>query len=257
MYSLMPGLSVILPFHNGRADVADAIKAALRAAAHVSDEYEVIVVDDGSTDGTATVASRFARSDQRVRLVVHSGPQGYGAALRSGIRAADKQWLLLTDGYLRIGLHNLEDFVAAARHSDLVVGWRVMRDGPAGQRARVATWNGLAERVFDLPVHDVDCPLKLVRRELFERVELTATDAMVGPELVVKSLATGGQVSEVAFREPPYDASRTAHVRGIVRAIGELAGLYRPLRALRRRRDEGTPQGATQQAPRAPRATPG
>jgi dolichol-phosphate mannosyltransferase len=254
---LIPSLSVIVPCFNRQADVADAIKAAIRAAARVSDEYEVVVVDDGSTDGTATVASRFARTDQRVRLLVHSGHQGYGAALRSGIGAADKQWVLLTDGDLRIDLLNLEDFIPAARHSDLVVGWRVMREDPAGQRARVAAWNRLASRLFDLPVHDVDCPLKLVRRDLFERVELTATDAMVGTELVVKCLAAGGQVSEVAFRELPRDASRTAHEPGFARSLAELAGLYRPLHALRRGRGEAAPQGATQRAPRAPRATSG
>jgi hypothetical protein len=167
------------------------------------------------------------------------------------------QWVLLTDGDLRIDPLNLEDFIPAARHSDLVVGWRVMRDDPAGQRARVAAWNRLAGRLFDLPVHDVGCPLKLVRRDLFDRVELTATDAMVGTELVVKCLATGGHVSEVAFREPPRDPSRTAHVPRIARSLAELAGLYRPLSALRRGHDEGKPQAATRPARRAPRATPG
>jgi dolichol-phosphate mannosyltransferase len=253
----MSGLSVILPCFNRRADVADAIGAAMRTAARVSDEYEVIVVDDGSTDGTATVASRFARCDHRVRLLVHSGHQGYGAALRSGIRAADKQWVLLTDGDLRIDLLNVEDFLPAARRSDLVVGWRVMRGDPAGQRARVAAWNRLTGSLFDLPVHDVNCPLKLVRRDLFERVELTATDAMVGTELVVKCLAAGGQVSEVAFRELPRDAGWTAHVPGVTRSLAELTKLYRPLRAIGRGGGHGVPQAATRRAPRAPRATPG
>jgi dolichol-phosphate mannosyltransferase len=248
---------VILPCFDRRADVGHAIKAAMRSAARISDEYEVIVVDDGSTDGTATVACRFARADRRVRVIVHSGHQGYGAALRSGIGAADKPWLLLTDGDVRVGLDSLDDFLPAARRSELVVGWRVMRRDPVEQRARVAAWNRLVERLFDLPVHDVNCPLKLVRRDLFDRIELTAPEAMVGAELVVKCLAAGGQVSEVPFREVPRDAARTAPAPGLARSLGELAGLYRPLRALREGRRQGAPQGVTPPAPRAPRATPG
>jgi glycosyltransferase involved in cell wall biosynthesis len=257
MHSLMSGLSVVLPCFNRRADVAESIRTAIRAAARISDEYEVIVVDDGSTDGTAAVACRFARGDRRVRVIVHPGHEGYGAALRSGINAAGKQWVLLTDGDLRIDLDSLDDFLPAARRSDLVVGWRIMRRDPVEERARVAAWSRLVTRLFELPVHDVNCALKLVRRDLFDRVELTAPDAMVGTELAVKCVAAGGHVSEVAFREAQRDPAHTAPVPGLGRSLAELAELYRPLRALRRGRGGWAPQGVTRPAPRAPRATPG
>jgi hypothetical protein len=236
---LIPGLSVILPCFNERANVAAAIRAAMRAAARISDEYEVIVVDDGSTDGTAAVAARIARNDDRVRLIVHAGHHGYGTALRSGIAAADKQWVLLTDGDLRIDRHGVEDFLAAARRSDLVVGWRVMRQGPVWQRARVAAWDRLATRLFGLEIHDPDCPLKLVRREVLEQVTLTATDAMVGPELLVKCLAAAAHVSEVPFREPPREPDDMVPAAGTASALVELARLYRPLRRLGRGQDQG------------------
>jgi hypothetical protein len=228
----MPGLSVILPCFNERDEVAGAIRAAIRVAARIADECEVIVVDDGSTDGTASVASRIVRNDDRVRLIVHSGHHGYGAALRSGIKAADKQWVLLTDGHLRIDALGVEDFLTAARRSDVVVGWRVMRCDPARQRARVAAWNRLTTRLFGLAMHDPDCPLKLVRRDVLERVTLTATDAMVGTELLMKCLAAGATVSEVPFRELERPADELVPAPGAAPALVELARLYRPLRRL-------------------------
>jgi glycosyltransferase involved in cell wall biosynthesis len=255
----MPGLSVILPRFDQRIDVADAIRAAIRTAARISDEYEVIVVDDGSTDGTAAVARRFVRTEQPVRLIVHSGHQGYGAALRSGIKAAGMPWVLLTDGDVRIGPRGAEDFLSAARRSDLVVGWRVMRQDRVGRRAHVAAWNRLVTRGFGLTMHDPDCPLKLVRRDLLDRVELSATDAMVGTELLVKCTAAAARVSEVPFRELPREEVEIAGgAPGLARSLAEFSSLYRPLRRLRRASSgERAPRGALRRARRAPRATPG
>jgi hypothetical protein len=98
-------------------------------------------------------------------------------------------------------------------------------------------------RLFALPVHDPDCGLKLVRRDLLEHMDLTAHDAMVGTELVVRAVASGARVSEVPFREPARDENEVAPSPGALRSLAELASLYRPLRGLH----GGPGEGATAQ----------
>jgi len=97
-------LSIVLPCFDEEANLPDAIRNAASAAAMTSEDYEIIVVDDGSSDATAGVGGRFAEADPRVRLIVHARNRGYGDAVRSGIGAARKDWVLLTDADLQFDL---------------------------------------------------------------------------------------------------------------------------------------------------------
>jgi glycosyltransferase involved in cell wall biosynthesis len=233
---VLPGLSIVLPCFNEEANVADAIRAAAGAAAPVSAGYEILVVDDGSTDSTSAIAARFVQRDPRVRLIVHAGNRGYGDALRSGLKAATMPWVLLTDADLQFDLRDLEDFVRLAGSSDLVVGWRVLRQDPPRRRMNAAAWNLLVRSLFDLPVHDVDCAFKLVRRDLLDRFQLESSGAMISTELIVRSIAAGARVAEMPVRHKPRVAGEQsgANLRVVLRAFRELARLRATLRQLSR-----------------------
>jgi glycosyltransferase involved in cell wall biosynthesis len=231
----LPGLSVVMPCFDDEDTIADAIRGAVSAATRLADAFEIIVIDDGSSDATASAAARAARANPSVRLIVHASHRGSGVALRSGMRAAGQPWVLLTDAQLRLDTGHLEDFLPAARSSDLVVGWRIMREDTTGRRMRSAIWNRLVRRLFRLPVRDVDCAFKLVRRDLLGRIELTSREAMIGTELIVRSLATGARLSEVAIRDvPPSAGAGRPSRRRTSGALRELGGLYRTLRYLSR-----------------------
>src|SRR5439155_14717011 len=204
---------------------------AAGADAATSRDYEVIVVDDGSSDDTAEVAARFARVDERVRLHVHTHNRGYGAALRTGIRAARLPWILLTDADLQFDLRELEDFLPLAPDADLLLGWRILRQDPVARRVSAAAWNWLVRWVFQVPVRDVDCAFKLWRRELLQGVELTSTGAMISTELLVKCVAAGARLRDLAVHHRPRVAGDAtgANPRVVLRAFRELAELRRAL----------------------------
>jgi glycosyl transferase family 2 len=231
----LPGLTIVLPCFNEAENVADAIRHATTAAVRCATAHEVVVVDDGSSDDTATIAARFAHRDRRVRLVVHSGNQGYGDALRSGIAAAQMPWVLLTDADLQFDLGDLEDFLPLAAEADLVVGWRILRQDPLNRRLNAAAWNWLVRRAFALPVRDVDCAFKLIRRDLLERCELRASGAMISTELLVQCLGAGGRLEQLGVHHRARVAGRQsgASPRVVARAFRELAVLHRSLRAVR------------------------
>jgi hypothetical protein len=199
----LSGLSIVLPCFNEEANVADAIRNAQAAASLTSLDHEIIVVDDGSSDATATVAGRFLDSDPRVRLIVHARNRGYGDAVRSGIDAATQPWVLLTDADLQFDLRDLVDFLPLAPESDIVMGWRVERADP-------------------------------LHRRLLTRFELVSGGAMISTELLVRSLAAGARLSEVGVRHRARVAGEQsgASPRVVVRAFRELTQLRSTLRGL-------------------------
>jgi hypothetical protein len=142
-------------------------------------------------------------------------------------------WVLLTDADLQFDLSELEDFLPVAAHADIVVGWRIARRDPLNRRLNASAWNWLVRRMFHLPVRDVDCAFKLVRRDLLQQFALEATGAMISTELVVKCLAAGGRLEEIGVHHRPRVAGEQsgASPRVVVRAFYELALLRRRLNA--------------------------
>jgi glycosyltransferase involved in cell wall biosynthesis len=228
----LPGLSIVLPCFNEEANVEPAIEQAAQAASRFSDRHEVIVVDDGSADDTALISGRLMASRHDVRLVKHPENRGYGAALRSGIRAARMPWVLLTDADLQFDLRQVADFVPSAASSDLIVGYRIAREDPFGRRLSAGAWNWLMQLMFSLPVHDVDCAFKLVRRDLLQSIDLVSDGAMISTELVVRSMKSGARLTELGVHHRPRTAGEQsgANPRVVMRAFLELFRLRNALR---------------------------
>src|SRR5262249_7750288 len=146
-------------------------------------EFEIVVVDDGSTDGTGELARSVAARDPRVRVIAHERNRGYGAALRTGIAAARMPWLLLTDADLQFDLTQLTELIPLTRDYALILVRRTPRRDPLYRRVYGHTWNWLVRRALELPVRDVDCAFKLARTDLLQSLDLRSTGAMISPEL--------------------------------------------------------------------------
>jgi glycosyltransferase involved in cell wall biosynthesis len=227
----LPGVSVVLPCFNEAPNVARAVLEAAAAAERNAVEYQIVVVDDGSTDGTAEIAAEVARSVPHVDVVEHGQNRGYGAALSSGLRAARMPWVLLTDGDLQFDLAQLEAFVPLAAEADLVAGWRIDRRDPLHRRANAAAWNWLVRRAFAVPVRDVDCAFKLIRRELVDEIPLSSRGAMISTELLVRAQANGARIRELGVEHRARVAGEQsgANPRVVARAFRELLALRREL----------------------------
>src|SRR4051812_19061239 len=142
----LQGVSIVLPCFNEEANVATAVAEARAAAAAAANHYEIVVVDDGSTDDTGAIARSLAERDPSVRLLVHESNLGYGAALRTGITAARMPWILLTDADLQFDLGQLVEITPLADTYDFVIGRRTPRRDPVYRRVYGHTWNWLVRR---------------------------------------------------------------------------------------------------------------
>jgi glycosyltransferase involved in cell wall biosynthesis len=240
----LTSLTVVLPCHDEEENVAQAIREASAAARDAACDFEIVVVDDGSTDATRRLAAACADDDDHVRLVCHGENRGYGAALRSGIEAATGDWILLTDADLQFDLRELRDFVGPAEDLDLLVGYRLARMDPLLRRVNAYAWNRLVDRVFDIDVRDVDCAFKLIRRGLAQRLRLTAEGAMISTELVARAALLGARIGEFGVHHRPRTAGRQSGADPAV-----VISAFRELRRIRAELD------ATPVPPRGPAPT--
>ncbi len=229
---LRGGVSAFLPCHNEEGNVERVVGAVVRALEALQVPFEVIVVDDGSTDGTAEVARRLAASDPRVRLVQHPRNLGYGAALRTGFSASRYPWIFFTDGDGQFDPQDLVRLLPHAASADLVVGYRLQRRDPPHRRLFGWLWNLLVRAWFGVRVRDVDCAFKLLRKDVVESLPLRATGAFLSTELLCRAAQRGARIVEVGVPHYPRCWGRQSGGRldVVLRAFVELWRLRSELR---------------------------
>jgi glycosyltransferase involved in cell wall biosynthesis len=203
-------LSFFFPAHNEEANLEAFVAEALETLPTLADVFEIIAVDDGSTDRTASIADVLAAANPYlVRVVHHPVNQGYGAALRSGFAAARYDLIAFTDGdrQFRIAdVGRLTARLAEADGPDVVVGFRIRRADPP-LRILYARAYRLANRIFfGLHVTDVDCACKLFRRVAIEGLAVESGGAFFSAELLIKLRAAGRTVVEVGVPHYPRTA---------------------------------------------------
>ena len=227
-------LSIVLPAFNEEDNIKESVARATTVAERLCADHEVIVVDDGSRDATATVLRELAAGDPRVRLVPHGVNRGYGEALRSGFLAARMELVFFTDADNQFDLDELEAFLPWIDRVDVVAGYRMRRQDPLARRVMARSWNYLVRVLFFVPVRDIDCAFKLFRRSVLEQLDIESVGAMVNTELMVKLGRAGASVVEVGVTHRPRRAgeARGANPKVIATAFREVLRMRRRLMQL-------------------------
>jgi glycosyltransferase involved in cell wall biosynthesis len=222
----MPSISLVLPAYNEEENIEPVIAEATPALAAIADDYEIIIVDDGSRDETAAVATRSAASDAHVRLVRHPVNRGFGASVFSGFTSAVKDWILYTDADRQFVLSELSRFVPLMDQADLIAGYRAPRRDPFLRVLYGKGWSMLCTLVFGYTVRDVDCGFKLLRRDMVDKLagSIQSRGATFSIEWLVRAKRAGYRFAELPVSHRPRVAgSQTgAKIRVITRAFREL-----------------------------------
>jgi len=203
-------LSWFFPAHNEEANVLGLVEEALETLPGLAETFEIVIVDDGSRDGTGRIADELATAHPGiVRAVHHQTNLGYGAALRSGFRAARFDHVAFTDGdrQFRVpDIARLIDRLAEPDRPDVVVGYRIKRADPLVRTVYARAYR-LANRIFfGLRVRDVDCACKLFRREALDGLAVESGGAFFSAELLIKLQVAGRSVAEVGIPHHPRTA---------------------------------------------------
>jgi glycosyltransferase involved in cell wall biosynthesis len=220
--------------YNEQGNVEHAVSSAIAVLASATDQYEVIVVNDGSRDATGAVADRLAADNPRVRAVHHSANRGYGAALRSGFAAAQYPLVVLADGDNQFDLGELAILLRSLGQHDIVSGYRIARRDPAFRLLYAFMYNQAVRLLFRIPLRDVNCGFKIYRRDLLQRLlpQLRSTGALINVEVLARARKLGATVTEAGVH---HFARETGQPTGgnpevILRAFREMLELWRELR---------------------------
>ena len=193
-----PGLSVFFPAYNDSGTIASLVISALRTARTLTPDFEVIIVNDGSADGTADIANELARTYPEVRVVHHDKNRGYGGALRTGFETASRELVFYTDGDAQYDPAEMAVLWEAFNESvDLVNGYKISRSDPLHRIVIGRIYHHTVKILFGLGVRDVDCDFRLMRRSIFDRVMLEKSSGVICLEMMKKIQDAGFRIAEV------------------------------------------------------------
>ena len=229
---LRPRLSLVFPVFDEELNIGVLLDTALDVAPQLAPDFEIVVVDDGSRDGSAREVHARAAADRRIRMVHHPSNLGYGAALRSGLREARGELVFFSDADLQFDLSELAALLHHTERFDVVAGYRAPRRDPVGRRLLAWGWGLLVRMLFGLPVRDIDCAFKVFRRPVLESMPIASIGAFVNTEILVRARHAGYRIRQVpvSHRRRRHGRQSGANPRVILRALLELASLYRELR---------------------------
>jgi glycosyltransferase involved in cell wall biosynthesis len=229
----MSSLSVVLPAYNEEENVESAIKHVSEVAQTLDREYEIILVNDGSSDRTGEIGRELEKHVPHFRLVEHYPNRGYGGALKAGFEAATKDLIAFYPADAQFDFGEVERLLEAVEeeNADIVCGYRFDRQDSAVRKLNAFGWNTVVRLFFGYLCRDIDCGFKLFRREILERVNIMSDGAMIDTEFLAGAKARGYRIAEVPLTHLPREAGEAtgANLAVIVKAFQDLVRFRRRL----------------------------
>jgi len=200
-------LSIFFPAYNDAATIPSMIISAFLTVQRITNDFEIIVVNDGSKDHTAELLNELQRLYPQVRVITHPQNRGYGAALRTGFSSASKEWVFYTDGDAQYDPREMVKLVEALESNiDAVNGYKIERSDPLHRIIIGRLYHHIVRMIFGFRLRDVDCDYRLMRRSIFDKVQLTSTSGTICLEMVKKM-----QDFRYRFSEVPVHHYHRAH----------------------------------------------
>jgi glycosyltransferase involved in cell wall biosynthesis len=234
-----PSISVFFPACNDAGTIGSLVVAALETLEEVSDDYEVIVVENGSTDYTVDVLESLAGKYDRLKVLTHRQQLGYGGALRVGFAVASKDLVFYTDGDAQYDPRELKLLLPAMTDGvDIVNGWKIDRGDPLHRKIIGRIYHHTVRLLFGFKLRDVDCDFRLMRREALQSLQLASDSGTICVELVKKMQDAGYRFAEVPVHHyhRTYGRSQFFNFPRIARTLRQLVGLWWQLVVLRTHR---------------------
>jgi glycosyltransferase involved in cell wall biosynthesis len=228
-----PSISVFFPAYNDGGTIPSMVLTALMTLRELADDYEILVINDGSADYTAAVLDELAARYPELRVIHHAANTGYGGALRSGFAHATKELVFYTDGDAQYDPREIKLLYAAWNQDvDLVNGYKISRSDPLHRILIGRLYHWTVKLAFGLRLRDVDCDFRLMRRSIFDRVQLESDSGVICVELMKKVQDAGFRIVEVPVHHfhRAYGKSQFFNFRRIWRTGNQLWALWWNLR---------------------------
>ncbi|EKE12517.1 MAG: glycosyltransferase [uncultured bacterium] len=229
-------LSIFLPTYNEEGNIGTVIKRTIEAANLYANKWELIIVDDGSTDSTNKIASQIADSDPNIRVIRHEKNSGYGASLKTGFYNSKYSWIAFTDSDGQFDFAEIKKFIEKQKEtgSDLVIGYYNKRRVSLTKKITSKIWEALVLVLFGLNVRDIDCGFKLISKKVFNEIPKLESErgAFISSELLIKAKKQGFKISEIPVTHYPRlkGAGTGRKLDVIVQSFIDLLRLWKKLK---------------------------
>jgi glycosyltransferase involved in cell wall biosynthesis len=226
-------ISAFFPAYNDAGTIASMVVTVLLTLRELTDDYEILVINDGSKDHTPQVLDELARVyPNEVRIIHHQKNRGYGGALRSGFANARKEWIFYTDGDAQYDARELKLLAELVTPQiDFINGWKIERNDPLHRIVIGRLYQYFVKLSFGLKLKDVDCDFRLMRRAVFDKVHLEADSGVICVELMKKVQDAGFRLAETPVHHfhRAYGRSQFFNFRRLARVAVDLTKLWRRL----------------------------
>jgi len=196
----LPGLSFVFPMYNEIGNIETCVSEALRVGRKITDNLEIVVVDDASTDGCGALADTLARTHPELKVIHHAKNRKLGGSLRTGFAAATKDWVLYIDSDLPIQMDDALLAVPLTQDADMVIGNRQGRAEGPKREIMSFVYNRLIRVLFGLSVRDVNFAFKLFRRSILEQITLQSEGSFIDAELLIEAHNARCKIAEIPLR---------------------------------------------------------
>jgi glycosyltransferase involved in cell wall biosynthesis len=223
-------ISVVFPVYNEEENIEFCIIVAYAILKELVKNFEIIVVDDGSTDRTKEICLELVNKLNNFRLISKEKNEGYGYALRDGFKVAKFELLFFSDSDRQFDIANIKDLLEYIDNYDIVVGFRKKRQDSLKRRFLSWGYNILVKIFFKLNVRDIDCAFKLFRKKVFDEIRIESRQYFVNTEILAKARKIGFRIKEIGVSHfPRYEGESKVRFLEIPRTIKELVRIYRIL----------------------------
>lgn len=223
------GITVIFPCYNDEKSIGKLITNAYITLKDLTNNYEVVVVNDGSTDNSPKILENLKKNYKELKIFTHHKNRGYGGALQTGLKKASKELVFYTDGDGQYDVKELPIlFALMSEDVNFINGIKMARHDPSYRIILGNLYSFLVRWFFWLPIYDVDCDYRLIRRSLLTKINLTNTSGAVCVELVKKAQRAGAKFRQVSVHhfERKYGTSQFFRLEKLLSTLGELIGMW-------------------------------
>lgn len=234
----LPSISVVVPMYNEEEGAENAVRSLMRVMSSISPDFEIIIVESGSTDRTAEIADILSIEHPRVRVIHQINREGLGSAIRLGLANAAKDVVLYIDGDEPFDIARLAEAAPLALEHDAVIGYRIGRRESFKRALFSKVYNTLVQLVLRLDVRDVNFSMKMFRRTFLKKLDLRANGVFYDAELVAEFRRNGMDIAQTGFEYTPRKAGESSLDRMSI-VVNTLYEMARYILRKKRRRPGG------------------
>lgn len=236
MAKLTNELSVFFPTYNEEKNIENTVIKAKKILEEIAEKWEILIINDGSTDKTGEISNELSLQDRRIRLITHVPNKGYGASLKSGFYNSKYKWIAFTDADGQFDFSEITKFIEKQKETraDLVIGYYLSRQVPIYRKLNTFLWELIVFVLFGLRVKDIDCGFKLISKKVIDSISKLESErgAFISSEFLIKANSQGFKIAELGVHHYPRTAGKGtgANLDVIIKSFVDLFRLWKKLR---------------------------